>query len=148
MRISTDLANTIHDRRIELGLSQVQLAEQMRTNQRQISEIETGVSRRPKIDVLVKLSDALEIDLSKLLMQAGFAESDSAAAEFAQRIREQIASKPDPRLAEFMQDWAKLNEPNRKLIAEFAAGLRKSYDDTKEILARQSLFDGKSDKTQ
>ena len=56
------IASQVADRRRELGLSQVQLAELCGTTQSAIARLERG-GRPPRIDTLLRLADALDCDL-------------------------------------------------------------------------------------
>lgn len=70
LEITAQLINLIHRRRIELGLTQEQLAEKVvarggRLRQEHIARIETGAVV-PRIDTLVDIARALDLDLFKV----------------------------------------------------------------------------------
>jgi len=82
LEITAQIINMIHRRRIELGLTQAQLAEKVasrgrRLRQEHIARIETG-SVVPRIDTLVDIAKALDLDLFKV---NGYEEA--AAATYA-----------------------------------------------------------------
>ena len=57
--------NLIKERRVELGLSQEQLAQLARIGQSTISEIEAG-KHNPTVDVALKIARALEKTVEEL----------------------------------------------------------------------------------
>jgi ribosome-binding protein aMBF1 (putative translation factor) len=61
--LAHDLGQLVHDRRIALGLSQVELAERCGMKQPQISRIEGG-GTVPTIPLLRRLARALDADLT------------------------------------------------------------------------------------
>src|ERR687896_1600410 len=56
------IADRVAERRKELGLSQAELAELVATTQSAIARLEGG-GRPPRIDTLLRISDALDCDL-------------------------------------------------------------------------------------
>jgi DNA-binding XRE family transcriptional regulator len=56
------IATAVAERRVELGLSQRQLAELVGTTQSAIARLESG-GRPPRIDTLLRIADALDCDL-------------------------------------------------------------------------------------
>ncbi|HEX6507984.1 MAG TPA: helix-turn-helix transcriptional regulator, partial [Chloroflexota bacterium] len=62
----TRLGTTIRDRRKELDLTQVQLAERLGWSQERVSVLETGKYGLPSLPLLGHLADALELPLSTL----------------------------------------------------------------------------------
>jgi predicted transcriptional regulator len=56
------IADKVADRRIELGLSQRELAELCGTTQSAIARLERG-GRPPRIDTLLRIAEALECEL-------------------------------------------------------------------------------------
>lgn len=70
LEITAQLINLIHRRRIELGLTQEQLAEKIverggSLRQEHIARIETGVVV-PRIDTLIAIAKALDLDVINL----------------------------------------------------------------------------------
>ncbi len=57
------IADRVAERRIEMGLSQRELAELCGTTQSAIARLERG-GRPPRIDTLLRIADALECDLA------------------------------------------------------------------------------------
>lgn len=66
------LAKLIKSRRLNLNISQRELASRMKCDVKTISEIEKGIRRQPKISTLEKLSDELYIGIDDLLVLAGY----------------------------------------------------------------------------
>lgn len=66
------LAKLIKTRRLNLNISQRELASRMRCDVKTISEIEKGIRKCPKISTLEKFSDELYIDIDDLLLLAGY----------------------------------------------------------------------------
>lgn len=64
------LGQTIRNRRIELGISQLSLAVSIGVSQAAISAYERGI-RRPRVDRLFRLSSILEIDPLDALIKSG-----------------------------------------------------------------------------
>jgi transcriptional regulator with XRE-family HTH domain len=56
------IADQVAERRLELGLSQRELAELVGTTQSAVARLERG-GRPPRIDTLLRIADALECDL-------------------------------------------------------------------------------------
>ena len=80
LEITAQLINLIHRRRIELGLTQAQLAERVTARggslrQEHIARIETGAVV-PRIDTLVAIAKALDLDVFNL---NGFEEAAAAS---------------------------------------------------------------------
>ncbi|WP_330228276.1 helix-turn-helix domain-containing protein [Nocardia sp. NBC_00508] len=59
-RLAIEFANAIRERRLELGLTQTQLAERAGLRQRDVSRLESG-GGTPTIDMLERLAHALEL---------------------------------------------------------------------------------------
>lgn len=93
-RLADELAQKVYDRRIELGLSQTQLAERAGMKQPQISRLEGG-GTLPTLPLLRRLAKALDLEL-----QVGFAspadpevdEPRTPQAAFAARVAELLGS--------------------------------------------------------
>ncbi len=116
----TSLMNetTLRDLRLSCGLTQEQLAERMDTSAVYISQVENGF-RRPSIKWLRRLSETLEIDLSRVLTAAGIEKSPEAdEAEIATLI----ATDPDAaEVLEFLKDYPQ----QRRVVARFIRGFLK-----------------------
>lgn len=56
------IADRVAERRMEMGLSQRELAERVGTTQSAIARLERG-GRPPRIDTLLNIADALDCDL-------------------------------------------------------------------------------------
>ena len=69
---TNSLAKLIKSRRLNLNISQRELASRMKCDVKTISEIEKGIRRQPKISTLEKLSDELYIEMDDLLLMAGY----------------------------------------------------------------------------
>ncbi len=74
MDLRRDLGSTVRQRRLELGLSQVELAERMggEIQQSDISRIERGLLPWPRPQLLQSLAAALYMDVLELITRAGW----------------------------------------------------------------------------
>lgn len=68
------LSNIIKSRRLNLNISQRELASRMNCDVKTISEIEKGIRKKPKIETLEKLSRELYIEIDDLLDYAGYSD--------------------------------------------------------------------------
>ena len=59
----SSIATQVSERRLALGLSQVDLARRCATSQSAIARLENG-GRPPRIDTLLRIADALDCDLA------------------------------------------------------------------------------------
>ena len=57
----SDLGDYIKNRRVELNLNRVKLAERANISHTEIHRIENGVRQQPSYQVLCRLADALEV---------------------------------------------------------------------------------------
>jgi transcriptional regulator with XRE-family HTH domain len=78
---SEGLGNFVRQRRMDLGLTQEQLAELVGQNvtQAEISRLERGYVVLPRRDRLDALATALQVSLGMLLIQSGWLSDDEAA---------------------------------------------------------------------
>lgn len=60
----------IKEKRIELGMSQVLLAEKVGVSQNSISNYESGL-RKPRWSIAIKLSKILEVSLEEIVNERG-----------------------------------------------------------------------------
>lgn len=72
--LSLALGRVIRDRRVELGLSQIELAQLARLSQSSVSRVETGHAS-PYMEDLARLADALQTLPSTLVQLADQARS-------------------------------------------------------------------------
>jgi transcriptional regulator with XRE-family HTH domain len=93
----------IKNRRIELGISQTQLAKKASLTSASISQFESG-SRKPSFDVISKLALALEINTDYLLGN-NHEKGKSVTIE--------------PEYAEIISIIKELSEENKKLLLDF-----------------------------
>ncbi|MFI0900796.1 helix-turn-helix domain-containing protein [Streptomyces sp. NPDC020983] len=63
IRLAFDLGQAVHDRRIELGISQSELARRANMTQPQISKLELG-GAVPTLRLLARLANALDASLT------------------------------------------------------------------------------------
>lgn len=75
----SNLGDYIKNRRVELKLSRVQLAERADISHTEIHRIENGVRQQPSYQILCRLADALEVPKDELLSVAGYEISDNAS---------------------------------------------------------------------
>lgn len=75
----SNLGVYIKNRRAELKLNRVQLAERANISHTEIHRIENGVRQQPSYQVLCRLADALEVPKDELLSVAGYEISDNAS---------------------------------------------------------------------
>lgn len=66
------LGKIVRSRRLDLNISQRELASRMQCDVKTISEIEKGIRKKPRIETLEKLSDELFIELEDLINYAGY----------------------------------------------------------------------------
>lgn len=72
------LGKIVRSRRLDLNISQRELASRMQCDVKTISEIEKGIRKKPKIETLEKLSDELCIEMDDLLDYAGYDDEEIA----------------------------------------------------------------------
>lgn len=70
------LSKIIKSRRLDMNLSQRELASRMKCDVKTISEIEKGIRRKPKIATLEKLAEELYIEIEDLLGYAGYSDEE------------------------------------------------------------------------
>lgn len=93
----------IKKRRIELGISQTQLAKKASLTSASISQFESG-SRKPSFDVISKLALALEVNTDYLL---------------GNNYEKEISVTIEPEYAEMISIIKELSEENKKLLLDF-----------------------------
>ena len=57
----------VREKRIEMGLSQLELSKRANVPQGVLSDIESGKTKAPRIDTLMKIADALETTIADLI---------------------------------------------------------------------------------
>ncbi len=67
--VSREVAQLLRRERLRRGMSMTQLAERSGLSRQMISYIEQGM-RNPTLDTLLRITNALNIDLSKLIKRA------------------------------------------------------------------------------
>lgn len=72
------LGKIVRSRRLDLNISQRELASRMQCDVKTISEIEKGIRKKPRIETLEKLSDELCIEIDDLLDFAGYDDEEIA----------------------------------------------------------------------
>lgn len=70
------LGKIVRTRRLDLNISQRELASRMQCDVKTISEIEKGIRKKPRIETLEKLSNELYIELEDLLGYAGYTDEE------------------------------------------------------------------------
>lgn len=96
-RNGTSFGQRVRARRRELGLSQRALAVGVGVSQEWVSKVETGVTRAPRADTIVRLATVLQLTPTDLLATLGPAvreettETPAANARDADRLRGKVA---------------------------------------------------------
>ena len=67
--VCTSVARLLKEEREKHGLSMTVLAERAGLSQQMVSYVERGM-RNPGLDTLIRLTDAMEVDLAELIKQA------------------------------------------------------------------------------
>ena len=60
----------VKEKRLEAGLSQNQLSKMTNVSQSAINDIESGKTKAPRIDTLIKIAEVLELDVSQVSVKA------------------------------------------------------------------------------
>lgn len=71
-RLENVLGNRIRKTRIKLGLTQSDLALVSGIGRKTIGEIESGITKKPKIETLLKLTEVLPIEVDDILDMANY----------------------------------------------------------------------------
>src|SRR4051812_12547719 len=79
----TTLAQTLRDRREELGLSLREVQRRTGISNAHLSQIETGKIERPEVSLLFELAEAYDLDLVHLIQQGGHLTTAGAGNERA-----------------------------------------------------------------
>lgn len=107
-RLADELAQKVYDRRLELGLSQTQLAERAGMKQPQVSRLEGG-GTVPTLPLLRRLATALEWDLHVGFTAAATSPSlGDRVADLVASVHSTAAAGPDPEEA-FREKLASLD---------------------------------------
>ena len=140
MGVEISLGRAIRSRRDELGLTQEELAERAVAHgdetirQSDVSRIERGKVRMPRLTRLDALAKALEIDLGDLLTRAGWLDPAflQAVGEQAQPARSEQGVEPAP-------------APSARPLEASDQAIRRAYHDLSEALgdtvARREEFE-------
>lgn len=72
------LGKIVRSGRLDLNISQRELASRMQCDVKTVSEIEKGIRKKPRIETLEKLSDELCIEIDDLLDYAGYDDEEIA----------------------------------------------------------------------
>ena len=79
--MTQELRDLMRRRRIELGLTQVQVSERAGMSQEWASGVERGKIKYPRRESLVKLADALNLPREDVIVAAGFAPTRAGARQ-------------------------------------------------------------------
>lgn len=79
------LQDLVRRRRIELGMTQVELSERAGMSQEWASGVERGKIKHPRRDSLLRLADALGISHAEIVVAAGFAPTRHAAHQLLEQ---------------------------------------------------------------
>lgn len=91
-----------------MGLTQAELAKLAKIKQASLSELETGETKNPRGDTLVRVAKALQVDPDWVITGAG---SPTRAVQ------------PDEDEHELLQIWGDLSHPNRGALMAAARAL-------------------------
>src|SRR5687768_6772953 len=72
------LNDIVTARRMELGLTQEQVAERVNMSQEWVTKVERGRIKRPRVPSLLALADVLQLEAHDLIMAAGYAQSSTS----------------------------------------------------------------------
>ncbi len=70
------LSDLIKENRNKLGISQRELAKIINVNDSYIAKIESDITKKPSVSVLIDLSTELKIDIFELLEKAGYSQNE------------------------------------------------------------------------
>jgi len=84
-RIQSPLGAALKSRRLDLGLSQEELANRAGLHRTYITDVERG-SRNPSLDTIQKLARALQVPLSQLFLQIESAGAEAAPPKAAEAV--------------------------------------------------------------
>ena len=73
---NNNLAVIVKTAREKIKISQRELSRRSGVDNNTISKIEKGVRKKPNVISLIKLSDVLDIDISKLLKASGYSKNE------------------------------------------------------------------------
>ena len=129
------LADLIRQRRIELHLTQEQLADRigLGTRQADVSRLERGRVGLPRRERLERVAAALELPLGELLVRSGWAGADLLDRSIPDVVAEPDA--PTPRNDSIAQSvlpsapsWDELSDDRGKRSARLRAAMDRSYE--------------------
>lgn len=109
----TGIGPWIRERRLALGMTQVDLAKRVGLDQSTISAIEIGRTKWPMADVRRALARALGVTDLQLLVGAGEVDPQEAGVNLADA---------DLRLAKVQALWSDLSEAQRESLVVFVEG--------------------------
>lgn len=78
------LGALVQRRRLQLSMTQEQLAAAVGRSQRWMSNLETGGVKRPHFETLAALAKALELDMADLILAVRYTESEVIARRLAE----------------------------------------------------------------
>src|SRR5271169_2875311 len=84
-RIQSPLGTALKRRRLDLGLSQEELANRAGLHRTYITDVERG-SRNPSLDTIQKLAGALQVALSELFLQIESAGADPPPSKSVEAV--------------------------------------------------------------
>lgn len=132
------VGQNIKNAREQIGLSQRALAEKLNVTQAAVSQFENG-KNPPKIDTLIKISNALQIDINSLLEDTdspilrAMKNSDSELYEDYKKHLLSHSIELENIDVELINNFHKLNEAGQRRLLEYLAELIKIREYTKDI---------------
>lgn len=117
------ISDNIRNLRKENGYTQKQLAELSGIATITLQQYESG-KREPKIEQLIKLSNALQVDINELLE-----DSDSLMLHAMKRTNSPLLDNID---IELINNFHKLNDSGQKRLIEYLSELLKILDYTED----------------
>lgn len=131
------VGQNIKNAREQIGLSQRALAEKLNITQAAVSQFENG-KNPPKIDTLIKISTALNVDINSLLEDTdspilrAMKESDSALYEDYKKHLLSHSVELENIDVELINNFHKLNEAGQRRLLEYLSELIKIREYTKD----------------
>jgi transcriptional regulator with XRE-family HTH domain len=116
-------AEIVRRRRLELGLSQIEVSDAVGMSQRWTSAVETGEIKVPRVETIRRLSKVLSVPVADLLIAAKLAETRAEA----ERIVQTVPEEDDPLMDIVMAGARDLTPEGREILAGIITSLKKTH---------------------